>query len=313
MTGYSELAGRIRDRGAHVVALQFPAGLKRRAGEIATALRKEGFDVILSGDPCYGACDLALETLEYADLLVHFGHTPIGKEPHPVLYEPYFVDFDLNVLEHALPLLQSQTIGLVTTAQHIHLIPGMREFLAEKGICTLVTGGSRGCAEAQVLGCAFSAARIPGAGEILFVGTGVFHPLGVQLATGRRVIALDPLSGEAAEVDAERFLRRRMALIEKARASESIGFLVSTKPGQNRYPMARDMESRAKNAFIILMDEISPDELLNLGFGAYVNFACPRLAYDDQVRFPVPVLTPGEFEILLGLRAFEEYSVDEMG
>lgn len=313
LTGYSELGDRIRKRGARVVALQFPAGLKRRAGEIACTLRKEGFEVILSGDPCYGACDLALETLEYADVLVHFGHTPIGNEPPEVLYEPFYVDFDPIVLKNALPLLHSRTIGLVTTAQHIHLVGQMRVFLENKGIRALVAGGNRGCAEGQVLGCAFSAARVPGAEEILFVGTGVFHPLGVQLATGLRVVSLDPLSGEAKEVDAQRFLRKRMALLEKARSSEKIGLLVSTKPGQNRYRMARDLAARAKNAFVILMDEISPDELLNLGFGAYVNFACPRLAYDDQVRFPVPVLTPQEFEILLGLRAFGEYRVDEMG
>jgi 2-(3-amino-3-carboxypropyl)histidine synthase len=280
---------------------------------MAGALRKEGFEVILSGDPCYGACDLALETLDYADVLVHFGHTPIEKEPQRVLYEPFYVDFDPEVLGRALPLLRSQTIGLVTTAQHIHLIGNMREFLAKKGIHALVTGGSRGCAEGQVLGCAFSAARVPGAEEILFVGTGVFHPLGVQLATGLRVVALDPFSGEAGEVDGQRFLRKRMALLEKARSAEQIGLLVSTKPGQNRYRKARDLASRAENAFVILMDEISPDELLNLGFGAYVNFACPRLAYDDQVRFPVPVLTPQEFEILLGIRPFGEYQVDELG
>jgi 2-(3-amino-3-carboxypropyl)histidine synthase len=60
------------------------------------------------------------------------------------------------------------------------------------------------------------------------------------------------------------------------------------------------------------MDEVSPDELLNLGFGAYVNTACPRLSYDDQERFPAPVLTPAEFEILCGVRDWEEYVVDEM-
>jgi len=60
------------------------------------------------------------------------------------------------------------------------------------------------------------------------------------------------------------------------------------------------------------MDEVTPAELLNLGFPAYVNTACPRLAYDDQIRFPVPVLTSFEFEILVGLRNWEEYRMDEI-
>jgi 2-(3-amino-3-carboxypropyl)histidine synthase len=52
--------------------------------------------------------------------------------------------------------------------------------------------------------------------------------------------------------------------------------------------------------------------LLNLGFSCYVNTACPRLAYDDQVRFPVPVLSPQEFEILCNVRTWDEYAIDEI-
>ena len=148
--------------------------------------------------------------------------------------------------------------------------------------------------------------------RILFVGTGVFHPLGVQLATGAHVVALDPLSGQAVEVDAGKFLRKRHALIEKARSARHIGIIVSTKPGQNRYSLGKRLLSLCDRAYLVFMNEVSPDELLNLGFGAYVNTACPRLAYDDQVRFPAPVLTPGEFEILCGTRRWEDYVVDEM-
>jgi len=101
-------------------------------------------------------------------------------------------------------------------------------------------------------------------------------------------------------------------LIEKARSAERIGLLVSTKTGQGRYEMARDMAARCERAILVLTREISPEELTNLGFPAYVNFACPRLAYDDQVRFPAPVITPQEFSILLGERSFSDYVVDEL-
>jgi 2-(3-amino-3-carboxypropyl)histidine synthase len=63
---------------------------------------------------------------------------------------------------------------------------------------------------------------------------------------------------------------------------------------------------------IVTLQEVSPDELLNLGFGAYVNTACPRLAYDDQGRFPVPVLSPQEYEILCGVRKWDDYAIDEI-
>ncbi|MDH7491965.1 MAG: diphthamide biosynthesis enzyme Dph2 [Methanolinea sp.] len=312
MTGYSELAGELRRRNVRSIALQFPEGMKRKAREIALFLRKEGFSVIVSADPCYGACDLASDALRLVDALVHFGHTPLGDPDPKVIFEPVSVDFDLGVLKGAVHHFMKSTIGLVTTAQHVHLLPAMVKVLADSGIGAVTRPGSRGCSEGQILGCAFEAARIPSVEEILYVGTGIFHPLGVRLATGKRVIALDPITGTAREVDEDRFLRKRFALIEKARSADAFGFIVSSKTGQNRLSLAREMASGCPNAVILLMREVDPGELLNLGFPAYVNFACPRLAYDDQPRFPAPVLTPQEFRILTGETDFSSYTIDEM-
>jgi len=313
LTGISDLIARLRKRGVRVVALQFPAGLKRRSGEIAGALTNEGFTVLISGDPCYGACDLALDLLEYADVLVHFGHTPLISDSR-VIYQPYRVDFDPALVAAAIPLFRGKTIGLVTTTQHTHLLPAVQELLVSRGYGAVIRAGEGRTPEpGQVLGCSFSAARIPDATDILVIATGVFHPLGVSLATGTHVVALDPLTGEAREVDARRFLVKRHAIIEKARGADRFGIIVSRKPGQNRYDRARELASLSDRAFLVFMGEVTPDELLNLGFGAYVNTACPRLAYDDQVRFPVPVLTPAEFEILCGVRDWEDYLIDEMG
>ena len=256
MTGYSDLAERLRARGARTVALQFPAGLKRKAGVIAQFLKEQGFEVIVSGDPCYGACDLARETLGYADVLVHFGHTPLlGPDPR-VIFEPYRVDFDPVVLKNSIPCLKAARVGLVTTAQHLHLLDAMKTVLASMGVEAVTRRGTRGCAEGQVLGCSFGAARVIGTEEILYVGTGVFHPLGVQLATGLRVVALDPFTGEVQEVNAEKFLRRRHALIEKAKSADQFGLLVSTKTGQERYEMARGMAARCSRAILILLVSI---------------------------------------------------------
>ncbi len=120
----SDLVERLQQRGAHTIALQFPAGLKRRAAEYAAGLRTAGFEVIINGDPCYGACDLALDTLAHADVLVHIGHTPVDEREN-VIFEPYPVGFDIAILANALPLLKEKTVGLVTTVQHVHLIPAM--------------------------------------------------------------------------------------------------------------------------------------------------------------------------------------------
>ncbi len=308
----SDLVRKLHQRGARTVALQFPAGLKRRAAEYATGLREAGFAVIISGDPCYGACDLALDTLDHADVLVHIGHSPVDEREN-IIFEPYPVDFDAAVLANALPLLNEKTVGLVTTVQHIHLIPAMETFLKEKGIEVRVAdGGARAPNRGQVLGCSFAAARATKAPEILFVGTGVFHPIGIALSTGARVIALDPLTGIAQEVSGDTLLRRRFAVIEKARSAETIGIIVSSKCGQARMALAERLSVLSPKAVIVTMREVSPDELLNLGFACYVNTACPRLAYDDQVRFPAPVLSPQEFEILCGVRKWDDYAIDEI-
>jgi 2-(3-amino-3-carboxypropyl)histidine synthase len=100
--------------------------------------------------------------------------------------------------------------------------------------------------------------------------------------------------------------------MERARGARTIGIIVSTKSGQQRMGLARHLARLSNNAVIVTMREVTPDELLNLGFQCYVNTACPRLAYDDQVRFPVPVLSPHEFEILCGTRSWEEYTIDEI-
>lgn len=312
MNAISELIEKLRNRGAKTVALQFPEGLKRRSAEISSSLKDAGFEVIVSGDPCYGACDLALDSLKFADVLVHFGHAPVEHRPD-VICEPWRVDFEVAVLGKVLPVLKAQQIGLVTTVQHAHLIPAMEQFLTEKGIQVQVAKGSgRTPLRGQVLGCNFEAAKLPFTDEILFVGTGLFHPIGISLATKKRVVALDPLAGTVQEVSGDALLRRRFAVMEKARGAKTFGIIVSSKSGQNRMELARRLVSLSPHAVIITMCEVSPDELLNLGFACYVNTACPRLAYDDQVRFPAPVLSPQEYEIICGVRTWDNYTVDEI-
>jgi 2-(3-amino-3-carboxypropyl)histidine synthase len=308
----SDLVRQLRERGTKRVALQFPAGLKRRAAEYTSALREAGFDVIISGDPCYGACDLALDTLASADVLVHVGHAPVDEQER-VIFLPYEVDFDVAVLEKALLLLKGKTTGLVTSVQHVHLIPAMEAFLKKRGVDVRVADGrGRTPCRGQVLGCCFTAAKETGADQILFVGTGLFHPIGIALSTDARVVSLDPLTGTAQEVSGEALLRRRFAVIERARGASSIGIIVSTKSGQHRMNLARRLAALLPHAVIVTMNEVSPDELLNLGFACYVNTACPRLAYDDQVRFPSPVLSPQEFEILCGVRNWDQFAIDEI-
>src|SRR5882672_3880500 len=80
------VAEKIRARaGTKLVALQFPDGLRDYATEIERILRATtpGVEYVISGDPSYGACDLALSLQRLgADMLVHFGHTEMPSINH---------------------------------------------------------------------------------------------------------------------------------------------------------------------------------------------------------------------------------------
>lgn len=306
----------LKEKNVRRVALQFPEGLKRHAPEVSRALRDAGYEVLISGDACWGACDLALDCLADADILIHFGHTPVSPEIQNVIYFPYSQDIDLAVLDKAVETLRGfGKTGLVTTIQHAHQSHAMADYLRSKGLnIILAEGGGRTPLAGQVLGCTYEAAHKEDADAYLFVGTGVFHAIGVSLAMKKPVFALDPFAeGEGLqEVSADKLLRKRFVQIEKARSAESFGILLSSKSGQARPGLAKRLAALSPKASVVQIREISEMELRNLGFDAYVNTACPRLALDDQSRFPYPLLSPAEFEIALGLREWEDYEIDEI-
>jgi len=311
----------IRERDCRKVLLQFPEGLKRRAPEIATAIgERTDAMIIVSGEPCFGACDIP-ET--DADLVVHYGHLPIPSlaNSKSVLYIQARSNADpLPVLEKALPQLSGK-IGLLTTAQHMHLISDMTLFLRSKGIDIVVgKGDSRIYADGQVLGCNASSARaVAGAVDtFLFVGTGNFHPLAVALSTSKPVLVADPVSSELRDVAAvkDSLLRQRHAAIERARQARRIGIIVSSKQGQRREALAMRtsgfLAAAGFETVLVEMGLVTPGKLDNIGLDAWVSTACPRLAIDDYVAFSRPVLTPPEAEILVGKRAWDDYIFDEI-
>ncbi|MDV0440838.1 diphthamide biosynthesis enzyme Dph2 [Methanorbis furvi] len=314
MIPLSDLIDDLHARNAQRVAVQLPEGLKPGTAMLANALRAEGFEVVISGDACWGACDLALDALCDADVLVHIGHTPVTNQEN-VIYIPFHQDIDIETLASAVPTLSNfGKVGVVTTIQHAHQTDDIVRWLNDHGVCaTTGAGSSRTPLAGQVLGCTYASAKTADADAYLFIGTGVFHAIGVSLATAKPTFALDPYAeGGIQEVSADRLLRKRFVQIEKAKSAQNFGILLSAKSGQCRKDLAKYLESLTDKASIILIREVSEMQLRNLGFDAYVNTACPRLALDDQSRFPVPVLSPAEFEIVLGLRSWDDYAIDEI-
>ncbi len=307
----------IKSKKYRNVGLQFPEGLKRQAINIAREIEeKTRAYVIISGNPCFGACDIDTVLASSVDILFHFGHAGMGEYGNVVFIEARSGIDALPAVKTALPLLKSSKIGLITTVQHVHTLEGVCRTIKEHGKeCIIGKGDSRISHPGQVLGCNFTAARVD-CEEILYIGSGFFHPLGAAIATGKKVIAADPYLNQAVEVTPEKFLRQRSGYIARAMDAKVLGIIVSTKSGQNRMDLALKLKEVAnkhgKVVFIILMDIVGSEQLLAFKADAYVNTACPRVAIDDAKRFHVPVLTPQEFETVLGERRWENMAMDEM-
>ncbi len=258
----------IKERDAETVGLQFPEGLKRQGPGIAKELesRLPGVTVIISGDPCYGACDIDDSLLDMADVLFHFGHSRLLEDDR-IVYMEYYHDVDVEAaVVRALPMLGLR-VGVVTTVQHILTVPKIERLLAEAGKVPVVQpGDSRITYPGQLLGCNFSAAP-QDVDSILYVGSGNFHPMGVQLSTTVPVIAADPFTGEARKVDIERIMRQRYAIMAKALDAKKWGVIVGMKPGQQRLELAKRIKatSRRRRAHHHPRDHAGPAHLVQGG------------------------------------------------
>ena len=309
----------INEKKYRKIMVQIPEGLKIYHEKIVSTI-ENGTDavVILSGEPCYGACDINEGD---ADFLVHFGHSMITEPGIPCFFAECRSNIDvLKVVEKSEGYLE-KNVGVLTTVQHINKIGEIKDILEKKGKNVFVgKGGKRIRYPGQVLGCDFSSALsiMDKVDCYLYVGTGNFHPLGVSIATKKKVIAADPYSNEISGLEGlkEKILRQRYAAIEKAKQGERFGIVVGEKIGQKRTWLAEkvkgSLEKNNKKACLISLNEIKPESLLYLNYDCFVCTACPRIAIDDYSMYEKPVLTPVEIEILLGKRRFEDYVFDQI-
>ncbi|HKL98115.1 MAG TPA: diphthamide synthesis protein, partial [Methanocorpusculum sp.] len=160
MIQLTEVITELKNRNAKRVAVQFPEGLKRKAAVVASTLKNEGFEVLICGDACWGACDLSLDALEWADVLVHIGHTPVTAEKN-VIYLPFQQDIPLEILESAISELKKySSVAITTTIQHAHQTKAMCEWLKDHGVNAVIgVGSSRTPLDGQVLGCTYASAK----------------------------------------------------------------------------------------------------------------------------------------------------------
>jgi len=309
----------IKKRGAKRVLLQLPDGLKPSGPRLAAVIERAGATAIISGDPCYGACDLAVTEAQElgVDLIIHYGHTAMLEHVEvPVIYFEAHAKVSVEkVVKKAVKLLKSwKRIGLVTTVQHIEDLDEAREVLSSAGKSTYIGKACDTLHPGQVLGCNYINAKSIASDveAFLFLGGGRFHPLGLALATMKPVVAADPFQEKVYSLDADvkRMLRKRWAEIEEARKAEIYGIIIGLKPGQKRLGAALEVRDalrrKGKEAYLLALREITAPVLANFPvFEAYINTACPRISLDEPSIFPRPVLTLKEAYVMLGEKEWE--------
>jgi 2-(3-amino-3-carboxypropyl)histidine synthase len=308
----------VHERDAEKVGLQFPEGLKRRGPKVADDLREllpERVTVMISGQPCYGACDLDTFLMKRTDVFVHFGHSPM-KESEKIIYVPLFSNVEVApIIEESLGELpdpeEDPAVGLVTTAQHMNRFEEMRALLEERGYEVHTRrGDDRLTHEGQVLGCNYASADID-ANHVLYVGGGKFHPLGLAMEHPEKTVVIaDPVNNVVTVADTDQFMKQRYASVHKAMDAEKWGVIFCTKIGQGRWEKAEEIVENNENAYLITMDEVTPDRLRNFDMDAFVNTGCPRITTDDGPRFHKPMLTPGEYEIAVGNEPLDSLEFD---
>jgi 2-(3-amino-3-carboxypropyl)histidine synthase len=320
----------IQQQGYKTIAVQVPEGLKRSIFPVVEFLEQQtGAVVLVSADPCYGACDVVNYELRNMDVdcVIHIGHTMIPSVENfwiPTIFVNAFSTLDVSkVVEKAIPSLVGKTIGLVTTAQHLHTLGTVETIVRKHGLEPVITqGDERLSAPGQILGCNFStAAKIAEIVDcFLFVGSGTFHPVGLLMSTRKPVIAADPYTTTVKKQEIEdmknNFLRQRYGAIVASRSARRFGILIAVKRGQQRIKLAYELksmlDSAGKTSLFITMDEFSPVALQGFDVDCYVSTACPRIAIDDYLQYKKPIITPVELEIALGRREWETYSFDEI-
>ncbi len=305
--------------GAKRVLLQLPEGLKPAGPRLAKIIEKSGALPIISADPCYGACDIAVNEAESlgVDLIVHFGHSKLVKhEQIPTIYVEARATVTVDeAIEQSLPLLSNYTkIGLATSVQHLQALNQAREILIRAGKTVIIGDSGQMSYPGQVSGCNYSNVKSI-ADEVeafLFVGGGMFHALGIALSTSKPTFIADPYDNRAFAVndEAQKILKKRWACIEEAETAKAFGVFVGLKPGQKRLDQALSVkalaEKNGKTAYLLAAREITPETLLEFpSIDAYVNTACPRISLDASEKFSKPVLTINEFMVASGESSWE--------
>ncbi|MEM0173333.1 MAG: diphthamide biosynthesis enzyme Dph2 [Sulfolobaceae archaeon] len=316
----------IKRRNARKVLLQFPEGLRIYSLDILKKLKEElsNVEFIISAEPNWGACDVAEDEAQIlgVDLIVHFGHSPytwyFPKFPTIFVEVESLLDINENMLEETVEKLRyynAKKVSINATAQHRRLIGKVKSYLERYFEVVIGKPSNKFMFDGQVLGCDYYSALTTNADTHVIISGGVFHAIGLGLATNKPVIKIDPYTSKVEDITpiVWKTLKVRISKVFEAMNGKRWVIIQGLKVGQNRPLMVKflkeKLEEKGFEVFVVSNKVLSVDTLRNLDRGnvdVFVVTSCPRIPTDDLYDYEKPVLTPGEAKMII-LNKYDKY------
>ncbi len=211
---------------------------------------------------------------------------------------------DVELCSDTLDYLKGKKVALFASVQFVSKLDTVTKQLDEASIKYIVSKADRAHVVAQLLGCDSYHDSLHLEEEFdsfLYVGDGRFHPLALVLGQKeqkekKEVVCNDPIGKKMYTLSSEdisTLVNKYKGALVKYLSSDSVGVIVTVKPGQEQLKAGLMLEEKFPNKkfYYFIDDNISFGQLENFPFiEVWVNTACPRIGFDDQEKFNRGVL-----------------------
>jgi len=210
------------------------------------------------------------------------------------------VNMEIKLTDDQIAKLPKE-LALFTTIQFINSLQKVKEHLEANNIKVTLCKGRHTQHEGQILGCEYLDYKAP---AFLYIGDGIFHPQAIAIKNNKPIFCYNPYSKQLIEFnreDIDKAVKKHKAAILKFLTAESIGILVTTKPGQQFLKRAKELKAKLKNknVYIFIASTIDFTQMNNFPFiDCWVNSACPRIGIDDKNKVDKPIVN---LEDVIGL------------
>jgi len=302
------LTNLIEEKKPKRVLVSCPSGILVKCLDLISLLAsKYGFEVIFSGEPCYGICDLTENDVSIldVDLSIHIGHTSSSsKIGHFTYLIEAYDDIDVvPVIEKAVAsgLLNYKKLGLCTIGPHLLKLKEAKLYLESRNFEVSIGEESPPLRGGQIYGCVFfpCVKILPRVDAFIFIGSSRFHAIGLYNYLEKPVIMLDPYTMEVVAIEKEALVIKKRLILNfyKSVEAKNIGIIIGLKEGQFKmeeaFNLYRELGKIGKNVFMITMREITNDKLNEFqNIDSFIETACPRIG-DDFFDKPVISLEYG--------------------